>query len=144
MSSQEYPISYYDPEAEDDAEDEADSGAAAFDPAVVADRADDSRAVDFHTEDPPDLQLAALRDPNLRIAKPFAVNFHAEEDQVVAVADEVEEYGAGANESEAVQELQHALAELYHSLQEDPERLGPGLQETWTKIQEHIQPRPEG
>ena len=98
-------------------------------------------AVEFSQDAPPDLELAALRDPNLRIAKPFAVNFHREEGQVIAVAAEVTEHGVGANESEATQDLQHALAGLYHSLQEDQEILGPGLQETWQKIQEHIQPR---
>ena len=94
--------------------------------------------------EPQPLNLACLRDPALRVCKAFAVTFHQEGGQVVAVAEEVGEYGAGANESEALQDLQHALADLYHSLQEDQHRLGPGLEQTWQTLQENIRPYPEG
>ena len=94
-------------------------------------------------EEPQSINLACLRDPALRIKKAFTVNFAKESGQTLAAAVEVEEYGIGANETEARQDLQHAIASLYHSLQEDQEILGPGLQETWDTLQEHIRPYPE-
>ena len=97
---------------------------------------------DARAETPP-LLLAALRDPRLRVKKPLAVTFHQEKGKTIAVARPSGEYGAGDNKSEALQELQHALGELYHSLQEDQHRLGPGLEQTWQRLQEHIRPYPE-
>ena len=94
-------------------------------------------------QNPEPRNRAGRRDPSLRIKKPFTVNFSNEAGQTLAVAVEVDEYGVGANASEAHQDLQHAIAELYPSLQEDQERLGPGLQKTWDTRQEHIRPYPE-
>lgn len=103
---------------------------------------------DFHWTEPgadtplPDaLLLGCLRDPRLRIRKPIPTTFSKENDQVIAEAAELNEYGAGANRLEAIVNLQYAIAELYHSLKADQDRLGPGLELVWKTLQEHIQPR---
>lgn len=92
---------------------------------------------------PDTLLLGCLRDPRLRIRKPIPTAFSKENDQVIATAGELNDYGAGANRSAAVTELQHAIAGLYHSLEADKDRLGPGLEPVRKTLQEHIQPRNE-
>ena len=92
---------------------------------------------------PDTLLLGCLRDPRLRIRKPIPTTFSKENGQVIATAGELNEYGAGANQSAAVTELQHAIAELYHSLKADQDRLVPGLELVRKTLQEHIQPRNE-
>lgn len=90
---------------------------------------------------PDTLLLGCLRDPRLRVRKAIPVHLGTESGQVIAAAAGLNEYGAGADQPEAVVELQHAIAGLYYSLEADKDRLGPGLARTWTILQEHIRPR---
>ena len=79
--------------------------------------------------DPPrEFTLGALRDGRLRVVEPIAVTWTTEDGQCVAEAAEINEFGFGDNLTEAIADLQGAIAELYFALDADQERLGPDLQ----------------
>lgn len=83
----------------------------------------------FATLAPPkEFTLGALRDGRLRVVEPIAVTWTTEDGQCVAEAAEVNEFGFGDNLTEAIADLQAAIAELYFTLDADQERLGPDLQ----------------
>lgn len=69
-----------------------------------------------------------LQDGRLRIVEPIAVTWTTEDGQCVAEAAEINEFGFGDNLTEAIADLQAAIAELYFALDADQERLGPDLQ----------------
>ena len=69
-----------------------------------------------------------LRDGRLRVVEPIAVTWTTEDGQCVAEAAEINEFGFGDNLTEAIADLQAAIAELYFALDADQERLGPDLQ----------------
>lgn len=72
--------------------------------------------------------LASVRHGALRVARPFNVAIWREDEHVVAHATEVNEFGWGTTLSEAVTDLQRALAALFYTLSsEEEERLGPEL-----------------
>ena len=79
-----------------------------------------------------------LRDGRLQVYSPIAVRFITDEHHVVAEAVEFNEFGFGQNSSEALADLQHAIAELYFTLEEEREHLGPDLKNVWEALQEHI------
>lgn len=90
---------------------------------------------------PAEMRLGALRDGRLRVVQPFRVRFSSEGPQVIAEAPEVEEFGFGSNPSEALTDLQRALAALYLSLDEEEQRLGPDLARVWHILQRKISRR---
>ena len=77
---------------------------------------------------PKEFMLGALRDVRLRVVEPIAVKWTTEDGQCVLEAVEVNEFGFGANFSEAIADLQEAIAELRFTLEAEQERLGPDLQ----------------
>lgn len=87
---------------------------------------------------PSHIKLGALRDGRLRVVSPISVNLSTEEQQVIAEAVELNEFGFGANPSEAIMDLQHAIAELYFTLEEEQDRLGKDLLQTWARLQQKI------
>jgi hypothetical protein len=90
---------------------------------------------------PAELWLGALRDGRLRVVQPFRVRISSEGPQVIAEAPEVDEFGFGSNPSEALTDLQRALASLYLSLDEEQQRLGPDLARVWQTLREKISRR---
>lgn len=77
---------------------------------------------------PREFMLGALRDGRLRVIEPIAVKWTTEDGQCVAEASEINEFGFGANLTEAIADLQAAIAELHFTLEAEQERLGPDLQ----------------
>ena len=83
-------------------------------------------------------QLAFLRDGRLRVRRPLSVTITQEDGQFVAEAEEINEFGYGETVSIAIPDLQRAIAELYFTLEEDQDRLGPDVQEVWEVLQTKI------
>ena len=77
---------------------------------------------------PREFALGALRDGRLRVIEPIAVKWTTEDGQCVAEAPEISEFGFGDNLTEAIADLQAAIAELHFALEAEQERLGPDLQ----------------
>ena len=84
---------------------------------------------------PGEFLLGALRDGRLRVRHPISVVMTAENDDYIAEAKEVSEFGFGKDPSEALVDLQHAIAELYFTLEQEHERLGPDLLTVWAALQ---------
>ena len=85
--------------------------------------------------------LEALTDGRLRLREAIAVKVLEESGQIIAAAEELNEYGSGDSQAEAITELQCAIADLYFSLEDDKDRLGPGLQKVWDILQVKIEQR---
>lgn len=78
--------------------------------------------------------LGSLRDRRLRVVAPIPVQFRREGQQVVAEAVDLDEFGFGENPSDAVTDLQRAIAELYFGLEKDAVRLGSDLNRVWRTL----------
>ena len=78
--------------------------------------------------------LGRLRDGRLRVVVPIPVRTVREGASFVAEATSLNEFGFGKNQSEAIADLQHAIAELYFSLKADQHRLGPDLVKVWKTL----------
>ena len=77
---------------------------------------------------PAEFALERLDDKRLSVVEPLAVRSTTEAGQVVLEAPEINEFGYGGTLSEAIADLQAAIAELYFTLDADKERLGTDLQ----------------
>ena len=82
--------------------------------------------------------LGTLSDGRVHLISPFKVVFVRDEDQIVAEATEINEFGFGNDFSEALLDLQHTISELYFTLELEQERLGTDLQNTWAILQNKI------
>ena len=91
---------------------------------------------------PEQLLLGSVRDGRLRVNAPILVKCTRENQDIVAEAVELNEFGFGDNISEALSDLQAAIVELYFTLDQEQDRLGPDLQRTWATLQEKISRRP--
>ena len=85
--------------------------------------------------------LGSLRDGRLRVYSPIKVTFAREGTHAIAEAVDINEFGFGANPSEALADLQNAIAELYLTLEVEQNRLGDDLQSVWAVLQEKIYKR---
>lgn len=91
---------------------------------------------------PETMLLGALRDPRLRLIAPLTVTFEYENDDIVAYSEELEEFGFGTHLTEAIADLQATIAELYFTLKEENNRLGPELIRTWDGLRQKIKEIP--
>jgi hypothetical protein len=92
-------------------------------------------------EVPDQILLGSLRDGRLKVRSPIKVRFATEGKHTIAEAMEINEFGFGENISEAIADLQHTIAELYLTLEEEQDRLGTDLQGVWAILQEKIYKR---
>lgn len=87
---------------------------------------------------PREVLLGSLRDGRLRVNSPIKIKLMKEDKHIIAEAVDINEFGFGENPSEALADLQHAIAELYFTLEKEQERLGADLQRIWKVLQEKI------
>jgi hypothetical protein len=85
--------------------------------------------------------LGSLRDGRLRVVEPVEVVRTTEEGKCVVEAPELNEFGFGDNLSEAITDLQAAIAELYFTLEAEQDRLGPDLAMVWATLSRKVQVR---
>lgn len=95
----------------------------------------------FKGKVPQSILLGCLRDGRLRVVSPIAVDLATEGDHVIAEAVDLNEFGFGENLSEALADLQRAVAELYFALESDHDRIGLDLLEVWSRLREKVQRR---
>ena len=88
---------------------------------------------------PPDsFTLGSLRDGRLRVVEPIEVKHMVEGGKYVVEAPELNEFGFGDSLSEAVRDLQAAVAELYLTLEAEQDRLGPDLASVWGVLSKKV------
>ena len=87
---------------------------------------------------PETFTLDSLRDGRLRVVEPIGVLPMFEGGKHVVEAPELNEFGFGDNLSEALSDLQAAIAELYFTLEDEQERLGPDLSSVWAELSQKV------
>jgi len=87
---------------------------------------------------PSAMLLGALRDPRLRLTVPLTVTFERENNDIVAYCEELEEFGFGVHLTEAIEDLQATIAELYFTLKEENDKLGSNLKRIWQSLRQKI------
>ncbi|MGA3201361.1 MAG: hypothetical protein ABSF12_02580 [Bryobacteraceae bacterium] len=76
--------------------------------------------------------------PGLRTIIPFEVRFERTENGIAAVVQELDEYGLGDTQADALEDLGKTLQELYLSLEADQSRLSGDLLSVWTRLKTHV------
>jgi len=84
--------------------------------------------------------LASLGDRRIRVKRPFEVTISRENEDFIAYAPEIDEFGFGASRQGALRDLQQAMVELYFSLNQDEERLGPDLRHILEILETKVTP----
>jgi hypothetical protein len=97
-----------------------------------------SKPADAVSRSPEPFALGSLRDGRLRVVEPIEVSPMLEGGKHVLEAQELNEFGFGDNLSEALADLQAAIAELYLTLEEEQERLGPDLSSVWDVLSQKV------
>ena len=87
---------------------------------------------------PENFALGNLRDTRLRVIETIEVKQMTEDNQYVVEATELNEFGFGDNLSEAIKDLQAAIAELYLTLESEQKRLGPDLAKVWSILSRKV------
>ncbi len=82
--------------------------------------------------------IGSLRDRRLKIKKPIKVSFSQSGNTVIAEAEEFNEFGFGNNKTEALNDLQRTVIELFLTLEEDENRIGKDLQFLREKLHNYI------
>jgi hypothetical protein len=77
------------------------------------------------------LLLYSLRHSQLRLSSPIAVSLEDDGEQVIAVAYDLDVFGYGETEWEALDDLRHAITDLYFTLKDDAGTLGPMPRRVW-------------
>ena len=87
---------------------------------------------------PETFTLASLPDGRLRVVEPIEVVPMLEGGKHVVEAPELNEFGFGDDLSEALSDLQAAIAELYFTLETGREQLGPDLTSVWVVLSKKV------
>ena len=89
---------------------------------------------------PARIKLESLADDRLRVKAAIDVVLFETEGLVVAEAEELYECGDGADQGEAIADLQYAIADLYFTLEAEQSNLGQGLRQVWQILQTKVEP----
>lgn len=87
------------------------------------------------------IQLGFLRDGRLRVREAIEVTVFEEEGDIVAAATGLNEFGFGDNPTEAIADLQQAIADLYLTLEAEQDHLGKGLRRVWEILNVKVERR---
>ena len=85
-----------------------------------------------------DTLLGTLNDARLRVRQPFQVTMATENEDFIAEAVEIDEFGFGKNPSSAVRDLQLTIVELYFTLKSEADRLGPDLKRVFRVLESKL------
>jgi hypothetical protein len=82
------------------------------------------------------IQLSTLADASLRLRMPLAVVIDWSGEQTTAHAVELEDYGVGDSEYEALDDLRGSILQTYGFLRENEADLGPSLAKQLRRFRE--------
>lgn len=83
----------------------------------------------------------SLGDPRLSVKAPFHVEVHRDDDGVTLHDPDTDIFGTGEHELAALEDFQAATVELFLTLEDDRNGLGPALRETLRLLETKIQKR---
>jgi len=87
------------------------------------------------------LFLYSLRHPLLRLRNPIAVSLIHDSEQVIAMAHDLDTFGYGDSDSEALDDLRRAVVDLHDTLKDNSASLGPLPQRIWEYLSEVVEER---
>ena len=96
-------------------------------------------AATLAAELPATVRLESLGDERLRVKEGIEVAVFETEGFIVAEVAELYECGDGANQAEAIADLQYAIADLYFTLEKEQHRLSKGMQPVWQILQSKVE-----
>ena len=82
--------------------------------------------------------LYSLHQPRLRLKEPLAVLLERDNGQVIARSYDLDLFGCGDTESEALQDLRETVADLYFELKDNEGKLGPLPERVWGYLRQAI------
>ena len=85
--------------------------------------------------------LGVVRDPRLRVKRGIPVRIERKGKNVTAYCPDLEEFGSGPNLSASLEDLAGTLSELYLSLEEQHDNLGPHMALIQQRLAEYIERR---
>ena len=97
------------------------------------------KLVKSSAELPSVIQFGLIHDPKLQIVRGIPVSIRREGATYVASWDEADEFGYGENRAEALEDFGRTVSQLFITLNREKDTLGPGLMETLTLLQKHLQ-----
>jgi hypothetical protein len=77
------------------------------------------------------IYIQNLRHPNYTLRRSIPVSLESEENKIIANCYDIDMYGSGDNEEEAIDDLCEVIVEYYESLKADKENLGPLPEKHW-------------
>lgn len=80
-----------------------------------------------------------LRHPNYVLKESIPISLELEENKVIASYYDIDMYGSGDNEEEAINDLCEVVVEYYESLKEDQGKLGPLPEKHWLHLRRIIE-----
>jgi len=88
------------------------------------------------------LLLYSLRHPGLRLRNPIAVSLEDDGTQVIASAYDLDLFGYGETESDALDDLRRTIVDLYLTLRENVNDLSPLPQQVWEYLADVVEEEP--
>jgi len=85
------------------------------------------------------LLLYSLRYPGLRLRNPIAISLEDDGAQVIASAYDLELFGYGETEGEALDDLRHTIVDLYLTLRENINTLGALPKQVWEYLADTVE-----
>ena len=78
--------------------------------------------------------IADLLDDRIYLKQPIVLHVEPENEFYVARCDDFDEFGYGRDPMAAVDDFRQTFAELYWTLKNDEDRLGPGMKTLWERL----------
>lgn len=85
------------------------------------------------------LLLYSLRHPQLKLSSPIAVSLEDDGVQVIAAAYDLDVFGYGETEWEALDDLRRTITDLYFTLKDEARALGPMPRRVWEYLSDIIE-----
>jgi hypothetical protein len=85
------------------------------------------------------LLLYSLRHPGLRLRNPIAVSLEDDGAQIIASAYDLELFGYGETEGEALDDLRHTIVDLYLTLRENANTLSALPEQVWEYLADTVE-----
>lgn len=89
------------------------------------------------------LLLYSLRHPSLSLKAPIAVSLEYDADHVIAYAHDLDVFGYGETEIEALNDLRQTICDLYHELHEHHDALEGEAKAIWGYLSQIIREQTE-
>ena len=79
--------------------------------------------------------IDALEHPKLKLRYPLSITIEKDRQNVIANYSEIESFGCGQTETEAISDLLSEITEIYHELEQGEAQLSSLSKKWWTHLQ---------